>query len=197
MAIKRNSLQRGMATLALGAAMMGGTAQAFTVSDIILTSSNQGGSAITVHNLQGATTVIPTGSTYTMNQFGASAGSLSFGNLAPLLGTNVFSDFGLGIYGVLAPNETGLKVSGYLEGAFGPNNTPFNRTFNLTGGPGDFDIMDLSFIGGNGPLNLLSCSANITPVPIPATIWLFGSALGGLFGYRRFAKRTTDEALPA
>jgi len=97
---------------------------------------------------------------------------------------------------------------GVLDNSFGELlNTSFNTFFGATG---NFDIMNISFIAvGAGQSDLvLSESAlwvfadelggyygnqvvfdpavvNVSAVPVPAAIWMFGSGLLGLFGFAR------------
>ncbi len=49
--------------------------------------------------------------------------------------------------------------------------------------------------GDNG--GAFNVTASVTPVPLPGTLWLFGSALLGLVGFRRFAGEASPAAAAA
>ena len=46
-----------------------------------------------------------------------------------------------------------------------------------------------SYISGNNLDYQLTFSSDVSPVPVPAAVWLFGSGLMGLLGFGRFRKR--------
>ena len=72
----------------------------------------------------------------------------------------------------------GIPIGGGLGG--------FAVSFNYLGGgtPGSqsFDIVD--------PVTFVVLDSGTTVVPIPATLWMFGAALGLLGGLRRFSSRS-------
>ncbi|HWK48321.1 MAG TPA: hypothetical protein VNR40_00475 [Steroidobacter sp.] len=59
-----------------------------------------------------------------------------------------------------------------------------NFTLALNGNPLDNPNLGLIFLGGEAPI-LAQALVNVTPVPLPAMGWLFGSLLFGLFRVRR------------
>jgi hypothetical protein len=52
------------------------------------------------------------------------------------------------------------------------------------------DPVNLSQSGGNSgiPGSMLTIDGDVSPVPIPATVWLFGTALVGLVGFGKRRK---------
>lgn len=59
-----------------------------------------------------------------------------------------------------------------------------NFTLAINGNPFDDPNLGLIFLGGEAPI-LAETLVNVTPVPLPAIGWLFGTALFGLFRVRR------------
>jgi hypothetical protein len=114
-----------------------------------------------------------------------------------------------GVTGVLPSTVTINNTTGYNDYfqavTFGNN---LNYSLNLIGAPGS--SFGLSFYGIDGATPLFttdpngyatvidvnsngavltnnSSQVNVTPTPIPAAVWLFGSGLAGMFGIRRKA----------
>ena len=104
-----------------------------------------------------------------------------------VLATGEIGDFqlsnGAPITGVFTSGAGSYSILGFIDTI-----EIFNSgVFNFTGieANGDIALGSISVDPGSSSLNLSGASLDFTPVPIPAAIWLFGSAVIGLFGYKR------------
>ena len=64
----------------------------------------------------------------------------------------------------------------------------------LYGGTGGIILTGTGFTdwanyGGNTPFSGMSDTFAVSPIPVPAAVWLFGSALLGLAGFGRHSRR--------
>lgn len=80
----------------------------------------------------------------------------------------------------------------YKAHQFNVNSNP-NSSFNFVAEPGQIYSIYLGGYRGsdswNTPRDFYSLSINTSPIPVPATAWLFGSGLLGLLSYGRRKKR--------
>ncbi|MEJ2644417.1 MAG: flocculation-associated PEP-CTERM protein PepA, partial [Gammaproteobacteria bacterium] len=110
-------------------------------------------------------------------------------------GTGSFGSFGFGVTSLT------LKVTNYDSGVYSPAVGGANAVITLQGkgapGAGYTGFLDSVTSVGSTPYQpsngdvLLSSAGNmaLTPVPLPAAIWLFGSGLVGLVGISRRRRR--------
>jgi hypothetical protein len=99
-------------------------------------------------------------------------------------------DFSVGSYYTFAISDDNLPTSRW--GALMVNGTGFEgypEDFYLNGGALYADYRtDLTFYVSPVSPELLPPFPNSNPVPLPASLWLLGSGLLGLAGWRRFRK---------
>ncbi len=81
-------------------------------------------------------------------------------------------------------------TEGWIElASFSPNNSFQTESFELTEAAGAAEVWIAFWLDGSegdfGKIDNILVSADASPVPVPAAVWLFGSAMLGLFGVRR------------
>jgi hypothetical protein len=103
----------------------------------------------------------------------ANSGTLLTGNLTDI----GFSE----VVGVSDPLEFLFEVTGGdLAGAYGGTGGTILTGTDFAGWLGNF---------ANAPFSGASDTFTVSPVPVPAAVWLFGSALLGLAGFGRHSRR--------
>ena len=113
------------------------------------------------------------------------------------LGGNVLSDLGVEILGIIF-SASGLNASDSELGLAASYETSSNRGLEFTNNQDSYGLGKIGGILRNLALNDLEVSTNIdeirvitaaaAPVPVPAAVWLLGSALLGLTGISRRKK---------
>jgi hypothetical protein len=109
------------------------------------------------------------------------AGTAQFGAELTYSDFTVWDASGLFVQGQarLAPSEyIGLDIF------WGAALTNAGGTYSLVNGRGRTYTTNLSVDAGHGPIRAIA-SGTVSTVPIPAAVWLFGSALAGLGWMRR------------
>ncbi len=106
-----------------------------------------------------------------------------------ILATGSISDFALDvgsiINGLFTSDAGTYTITGAITAIDFFNNTGTGFVFSGFTGDSNIDFGSISVTPGSSSLNLSGSSFVFTPVPIPAAVWLFGSALITLVGVRR------------
>lgn len=132
----------------------------------------------------------PITSKVALNQTVSTASATLFDSSNAILATGSISDFKLSplgsiIAGLFTSDAGTYTFSGSIASiqVFSANGGFVSSGF--TGDSGDVDFGSISVTPGFSFLGLSGDTLDFTPVPVPAAVWLFGSALIALFGVRR------------
>jgi hypothetical protein len=87
----------------------------------------------------------------------------------------------------------GILINGLGLTAFGGNQSFSGQGgvgYGAGGGAGglDFNVNGTRYGGGDGANGLVYVEYDISPIPVPAAFWLFGTALIGLVGFSKQRK---------
>lgn len=185
----------------VGAAMMASSAGAGTITNITL-GSNVGGSATIFSGSHDLGTMGPLNVSFSGAQ--SSFTGVNFKDITNFTISMVISG---------TPLSPGFTATGSLAGTYagGVPFPPFSFIGLFTGGISasgsgtsvlsfNLPVVDdgiTVFPGVLTPITALSGTLNVTPVPIPAAVVLFGSGLLGLVGMRKLARRREEGAAEA
>jgi hypothetical protein len=132
----------------------------------------------------------PITSTVALDQTVSTASATLFDSSNAVLATGSISDFKLSplgsiIAGLFTSDAGTYTFSGSIASIQVFNAVGGFVVSGFTGDSGDVDYGSISVTPGSSSLNLSGDTLDFTPVPVPAAVWLFGSALVSLVGVRR------------